>query len=131
MKKKLSSKQNPVRSQSEEISYASSYVSKAKTSFFPPSKQNLVCESALLVPQVKLRLDDKSDRCGHVSNCHIGSIVSFHTLGLPTINTPPPPSFVGAGWRETLILLVESFPRKIPKQNQKAFHRNLSPIDLS
>src|SRR3954469_8864945 len=56
-------------------------------------KPNLVRESALLVPQVKLRSDDKSDRCGHVSSCYLGSIWSFRTSGSPTINTPPPPPF--------------------------------------
>src|SRR3954471_8032362 len=58
-------------------------------------KPNLVRESALLVPQVKLRSNDKSDRCGHVSSCHLGSIWSFRTSGSPTINTPPPPPFEG------------------------------------
>jgi len=82
--------------------------------------QNSDRESALLGPQVKLRINDKSDRCGHVSNCHIGSHQSFRTLGSPPINTPPPPSFaVGCSViipkRET----AESIPRKILKQNPK------------
>ena len=55
--------------------------------------QNSDRESALLGPQVKLRINDKSDRCGHVSSCPIGSHQSFRTLGSPPINTPPPPPF--------------------------------------
>ena len=93
--KRLSSKPKHNESFREEISYAPSLVSMAKASYFPPSKLNSVCESALLVPQVKLRLDDKSDRCGHVSNCHFGSNLSFRTLGSPPINTLPLQSFVG------------------------------------
>ena len=82
--------------------------------------QNSDRESALLGPQVKLRINDKSDRCGHASSYCFRSNQSFRTLGSSPINTLPPPSFaVGCSViipkRET----AESIPRKIPKQNPK------------
>src|SRR3954468_3361968 len=71
-------------------------------------KQNEVRESALLVPQVKLHSDDKSDRCGHVSSCHLRSVWSFCTSGSPTINMPSPPPFAG-------VCCLENIPERLKR----------------
>src|ERR1041385_6025558 len=93
--KRLRSNRNPCEPSTDDISCELGNASPAKTGVVRLLKQNQVRESALLGPQVKLRTDWKHDRWGQVSSCHIGSLQSFHTSGLPPINTPPPPSLAG------------------------------------
>ena len=115
--KRLRSNLNLWEAWIEEISCELGNASQAKTLFFRILKQNQVRESALLGPQVKLRFDWKYDRWGQVSSCHIGSLQSFRTSGLPPINTPPPPSL--AGW-----LLQDWFPAEEREREQP--HRSTS-----
>ena len=73
---------------------------------------------SFLAPQVKLRLDQKSDRCGHASSCRIGSLQSFRPLGLPTINTLHPAA--SCDWLLCWTfwdISALSIPKKISREN--------------
>jgi hypothetical protein len=106
-------------------------VSMAKTLLFRPLKLYQVRESAFLAPQVKLRIDWQSDRCGQVSSPHIGSLQSFRSSGSSPINTPPPPSFRGGCSTEySLTVVRESTPPKPNPPKHKSYWSEPNHYDL-